>query len=576
MDMTKREVFAGDLRELYERELRIIHEDNLLKRVWSRDETLWPGEERTRARIRANLEFLNLPEKLPQILERVAAAESAACADGLTERVLVGFEIAHHLCQTLLNIHSVSPPLKCAVLDSCHPSAIRWIEAQIEIEKTLFLLVNKTGYCVGDHSLFLHFQRAIDDNLPGSSAGHFMAETEANSFLASLARQYAFRFTLELPQGIQTLFCSMVHLAGLLVALAGVEPEVIRVASREMKKAYSHSDPGVANPVCELAALLNATVAGGKRFAVVLASPRLASFAASLCKLVGGSLGKGESGLYPLPESLPCRTEVYKEKASFVVLKYGEEEDPLLARAIGELRHLGIAFLEIAIGDPLDLLRETFLWQIVTTLTASGMGIDPFEIPLVRLPRALATGMLNDFSPQNDRLHRRPRIQEGQIQLFAESGTRQEISQLNLLECLVSFFEHNQGAAYFGLFVYLDKSEQTEAKFQNLRDQLTRTLMLPVLLAWGPRSFDTYDYLFRVGAPAGLHLMVTADSEVDVPFPGANYSFGQLHHAFALGQFEALSVGGGLAVRLHLRSESAAAVSDLQSLLDRALRRVHP
>jgi transaldolase / glucose-6-phosphate isomerase len=574
--MTKRMVFAGDSRGIYERELKILNEGDLLKRLWSRDETLWPREDSAIAKIRTNLEFLQIPEKLPQIMEGIVGTESAARAEGLTERVLITFENAHHLCQALLNIHPVSPPLKCVVLDSCHPSAIRRIEAQIEIEKTLFLLANKTGYRVGDHSLFLYFQRAIHSSVSIASGRHFVAETEANSFLASMAKQYAFRFTLELPQGIQALFCSLVELAALLGVLADMEPEVIRVACREMKKGYSEPNQCGANPTCELAALLSATVASGKRFAVILTSPRLAPFAASLCRLVGGSLGKGESGLYPLPETVPCRSEVYKEKASFVVLRNGGEDEPLMGQAISDLKGLGIAFLEIAIGEPLDLLRETFLWQLATTLAAARMSIDPFEIPQVRLPRALFAEMLNNFSQKNNTLQRRPRIQEGEIQLFAESRTRQEISQLNLVECLVSFFEHRRSASYLGLLVFLDQSEQTEAMFQSVREQLIRTLMLPVLLVWGPRSLDTYDYLLRVGAPAGLHLMVTGDSEVDVAIPGANYSFGQLHRALALGQFEALSASSGLAVRLHLSSETPTAVSQLLKLVSQALRRLNP
>ena len=574
--MTKQMVFAGNLHEIYERELNTLHEENLLERLWSLDETLWPRENSAVAKIRANLEFLHIPEKLPQILETIKGAESAARAEGLTERVLIAFENADDLCRALLNIHPVSPPLKCGVLDSCHPSAIRRIEAQTEIEKTLFLLANKSGYRVGDHSLFLYFQRAIRRGVSTASGRHFAAETEANSFLASIAKTHGFRFTLELPQGIQALFRTLVDLAALLVVLARVEPEVIRVACREMKKAYSEPIPGGANPTCELAALLSATVASGKGFGVILTSPGLAPFAASLCKLVGGSLGKGEFGLYPLPETVPCRTEVYKEKASFVVLRNGEEDEPLLGQTVSDLKDLGIAFLEIAIADPLDLLRETFRWQIAATLAAARMSIDPFEIPEVRLPRALSAEMLNSYSQPNNTLQRRPRIQEGEIQLFAENRTRQEISQLNLVECLVSFFEHRQSAAYLGLFIFLDKTEQTESMFQSLREQLARTLMVPVLLVWGPRSLDTYDYLLRVGAPAGLHLMVTADSEVDVAIPGANYSFGQLHHALALGQFEALSASSGLAVRLHLSSESPAAVSHLLKLVSQASRRVNP
>jgi len=96
------------------------------------------------------------------------------------------------------------------------------------------------------------------------------------------------------------------------------------------------------------------------------------------------------------------------------------------------------------------------------------------------------------------------------------------------LECLISFFQYRERVEYFGLYVFLDQDETVVTTFQNLREKLTQALGLPVLLAWGPRSLDTYGYLFRGGAPGGLHLMITGDSEGDVGIPGTNHSFGQL------------------------------------------------
>ena len=576
MDTSKRPVFSGDLQEAYERELKFIQEQELLKRLWSRDETLWPRAAAANGYFRTNLEFLQIPEKLPQIAEAILSMETAAREEGLTDRVLIAFENAQLLCEALLNIHPPAPPLRYKVLDSCHPSGIRRIEAQINIEKTLFLLVNKSGYRLGDHSLFLYFQRAIQSKVSADSSRHFVAETEPNSFLASLAKQYAFRFILELPAAIPALHCSLVDVAALLVALADVEPEVIRIACREMKQAYSDLSRNGDNPVCELAALLSATVARGREFLVILASRKLAPFAASLCRLAGESLGKGEAGLYPLAETVPCRTEVYEGKASFVILKHAGETEPFLEQAASDLRNRGISFLEISVRDPLDLLRETFLWQIATALAAVRVGVDPFEVAELRLPRILTAEMLNNYSDHNDTLKRRPRIQDGDIQLFAEARARQEMSQLNLTECLVSFFQYRQRVEYFGLYVFLGPDEAAQGTFQNLREQLTQALGLPVLLAWGPRSLDTHGYLLQMGAPGGLHLMITSDSEGDVAIPGSKYSFGQLYRALALGQFEALSSGAGLALRLHLASASPGSLSQLQNLVHQALRRTAP
>jgi hypothetical protein len=192
--------------------------------------------------------------------------------------------------------------------------------------------------------------------------------------------------------------------------------------------------------------------------------------------LVGGSLGKGAAGLYPLTEIGPCRSEIYEGKASAVILKRVGEIEPILEQSASELRSHAIPFLEIHIRDAVDLLRETFRWQLATVLASARIDIDPFDLVEPRLPRVLTAEMLNNYSDRNDTLKRRPRIQEGDIQLFAEARARQEISQLNLVECLVSFFEYRKSVEYFGLYVYLDQDETVQPVFQHLRENLSQTL----------------------------------------------------------------------------------------------------
>jgi len=128
MDMTRRPVTSGELLEVYEQELQTIHEQELLKRLWSRDETLWPGDGLAIGHFRASLEFLQIPEKLPQFVEGILGAETAARAEALTDRVLIAFENAHLLCEALLNIYPLTPPLRCLVLGSSHPSGIRRLD----------------------------------------------------------------------------------------------------------------------------------------------------------------------------------------------------------------------------------------------------------------------------------------------------------------------------------------------------------------------------------------------------------------------------------------------------------------
>jgi len=559
----------------YQQELKTIREQQLLKRLWGQDVALWPGEATAVPHLKTNLEFLHIPERLPQILAGALHADSELLTEGLTDRIVISFGSVYHFCKALSNLCPDTQPLKFIILDSCHPGAIREVESQVNSSKMLVALVNKSAYRLEDHALFLYFQKKLQSEVPGSTAGQFVAASDSHTFLARTAAEYHFRYFLELPSGIVAPYCSVIHLTLLLKVFAGVDLEALRIACREMIKLDAASGSIAETPASEIAAFLSATAESGRRFVCFLSSPELAPFTSALSRLVGGSLGK-QGGLFPLVNTVPCETEPWEMAASFIVLRNGAKKEGEVEDCLSRLRSRSLPFLEGTVQDPLDLLRHTFRWQIGTVLASACLGLDPFDLTEPQLARTMAAEMLNTLSPQNDTLQRRPRIQERQIQLFAEARARQEISQLNLTECLVSFLEKRRAATYLGLFVYLEPDGETLAEFTALRERLAQALKLPVLLAWGPRSLDTFGYLFRENAPQGFHVVVTGDVEADIKIPGANYTFGQMYQASAIGHFEALSAGGSLTMRLQLSSPLSDALAQLQKAMHQALRRVAP
>ncbi len=567
-------VSAGNLQALHERELRTIEKERLLSRLWAQDVTLWPRGESEPGHLKRNLEFLKIPEILPQLIGGALRADLESRSEGLTDRILIAFGSVHHYCDALLNIHPGADRLKTMVLDSCLPEAIRAVEARAERAKTLVVLVNKSEYRLEDHSIFLYFHKKLNEEFPERAGEHFVASSERNSFLATIASEYNFRFLQELPPGILAPYCSALFLGILLMGIAQDEPEVLRVACRDMKKLYAEEHSIAENPACSLAAMMVGAAESGRRFVHFLAGPSLAPFAMALCPLIGGSLGKGEGGLYPMAHIAPIATEPMEAESLWVIMRNATEAEPQLEQSAEELRSRGTPFVEMRVGSPLDLLRCTVGWQIATVLTAARMGVDPFEGFEVRRPRTRAAEMVNNLTAQKNTLQRRPRIREGQIELFAEPHTRQEISQLNLTECLVSFFGHRRSAAYCSLLVFLEPCKEAQRQFLRMRDQLTQVLHLPVLLSWGPRSVDTHGYFFDEEAPAGIHLVITGDSTADLKIPGANYTFGQLYRALALGQFEELSGSNVLALRLHIGSQGEEGISQLENALGQALRRI--
>src|SRR5579883_71400 len=574
MDAPRHKLSAGQLVTNYQAELEYLQKEKLLNRIWAQDLSLWPAEEGGERRLRANLEFLQLPERIFRLTESTLRMEGEAQSEGLTQRLFIAFESVLPFCETVLHLREDKESLKCVALESCLPSTIRHAEKQVDFAKTLLLFVNKSGYRLEDHALFLYFQKKLQVELGGEYARHFAASSERKTYLTAVAQEYGFRFVQELPARILPTYTAVLDLAVLLLVFAKLDPEVVRICCREMKKEYSEGEEGRRNPVVEAAAFLTATARSGRKMLAILAPRALAPYGDSLCKLIGGSLGQGEAGLYPLQLTSPCATEALEKNASAVVLRQGGQDDAHTEAVLGELEGRGIPFLSVPVADPLDLLRQTYLWQIATALAASRLDIDPFNGGEARLPRSLANEMLNHLSPHKNTLERRPWIREGNLQLFAEARARQEISQLNLVECLASFWARRDGAKYVGFYVFLEPKEETKRSFEALRDQISQRLDRPVLLTWGPRSLDRYGYFMREDSPRGLHLVVTGEPAQDIKIPGAGYSFGQLYRAIALGQFEALSNQGGLALRLHAASAEVDGPAELTHAFQQALRRV--
>jgi hypothetical protein len=99
-----------------------------------------------------------------------------------------------------------------------------------------------------------------------------------------------------------------------------------------------------------------------------------------------------------------------------------------------------------------------------------------------------------------------------------------------------------------------------------LRKVLRDRAGLSTTLGFGPRYLHSTGQIHKGGPDDQVFILITAKPEVDVPVPGAGYSFGVLERAQALGDLQALLEGGRRAFGLHLDTparirEVAAALS---------------
>jgi transaldolase / glucose-6-phosphate isomerase len=521
MERSKCTIVAGKLQERYHQEIGVYLQGRVLERLWAKDATLWDGREHDHSQIRSNMGWLDLTEIQAPYLQKIEARERVARAEGLSTRVLIAFEGAHLGARATLALQPPQNPSKYLVLDTASPVAIRQLESEIELRKTLFIFKHKSGYRLEEHAMFLYFHKNLELAEVPQPSQHFAAETDGNSYLASLSRVYAFRFAAGIPQGIPSEYSSVLQFGATLSAISGMEATRIMEAGRQMWMACSPSGPPAENPALQLAAFLSAAVVAGRRFLMILTSKVLAPYATLLSRLVGASLSQEDAGMIPIVDRVLHRGTRYEDAAAYVVLTYNGEEDEQLLESVARLRANHAPFVHVHVSQATELLGETFRWEVATVLASASLGVNPFLEPDHRTARTLGAGLLNTLSAGKDTLQRNCRLHESGIQVFIEGATRQEISGLSLTEALASFLRLQEAEGFLTLIAFLERTLSAQAIAASMRSALTETLGVPVLLAYGPRFTDSYAHLLRRGLPPGLYIMITADPWIDIPVPGA-------------------------------------------------------
>jgi hypothetical protein len=567
-------ILAGCLQSAFHQELKYFLDHRVLERLWAKDATLWPQEEFEQSHIRSNLGWLDLPGSLEPFLKAIKQEESSAIADGLDRRVLITFESANLAARALMAFAPHDDVTRrMVVLDSTCPVAISQAEKEMNLERSLFIFASKAGYRLEDHALFLYFRGKLQAAGMPQQLHQFVAQTEPGSYLATIGREYKFQATFSDSTGIFAPFTAVRHLGAVLASQFAMEPEAIIAAAKEIHHACSPGAIPAENPALQLGAFLSSAALANRQYLAFLVTPSLVPYTCCLSQLIGGSMAKEGPGLIPIDGEVPRDTRALEDKAVFAVLTYAGDADPELSDLMSRFRFSGVPFVHLQIAEPLDLLPGTFAWEMATVLACARLGFDPFEGSDDRLPRALAMEILNSYSPANDTLSRRPRLQDEGIQLFAEGKTRRELSALNLQESLDSFFRLLQPEGFLGVLVFLPQTPGVATAFHAIRRELTEKLKVPVLLVYGPHALHHYSHLRGKGQPQGQYIVCTADPPVDIAIPGANYTFGQLYRALALGEFEGLEQSHRFAIRINLTGEIPAALAKLGHAIDQALSR---
>ena len=314
------------------------------------------------------LGWIRAPERSLAEWDRLTALANDIRRDGLDRTLVCGMG-GSSLAPQVLAASTVRPRAALHVLDSTDPAAVLAADRLHDADRTVFLIVSKSGTTVETLAFYRYFAaRARPEQ--------FVAITDPGSPLETLARERGFRAVVEHPADVGGRYAALTAVGMLPAALLGLDGRALleraRTVDPERAKAFG-------------AALAPGVLAGRDKVALRLPAP-VAALSHWIEQLVAESTGKDGRGVVPVVD------------------------DPVGA-VLPDMQ-----VVTDASPDPLDLGAEFLRWEFATWELCERLGVNAFDQPDVddakRLAReeleAAGGGALATLSPAALRGSARP------------------------------------------------------------------------------------------------------------------------------------------------------------------------
>jgi transaldolase/glucose-6-phosphate isomerase len=526
----------GNVEEAIAGRVRRSVAEDVVQRIWRKDDTLWgPAGQ---PEVADRLGWLTLPERMEDAIPELEQFTQEVIGDGLRDLVLLGMGGSSLAPEVIWR--SFGPRegfLKLHLLDSTDAAAVRDVQDAVDLDTTLFLVSTKSGGTIETLSAFAHFWSLKPDGR------HFAAITDPGSGLVDLAEQHGFRKTFLNDPDIGGRYSALSYFGLVPASLIGADVRELLTRAGVAVAACNSYDSSQANSGLWLGATLgelaiNPTHPRDKLTFVV--DEPLSSFGLWVEQLVAESTGKHGKGILPVVDEPLGSPEEYGDDRVFVHLKAPDGEDRLAALAKAEHPVITVNIEE----DPADLAREMYFAEFATAVAGWALGINPFDQPNVQEAKDNTKRVLDEGLPEI---------------VDADDAALAELLRVG-------------PPHYVAIMAYAAPSADLDAAAAELRAAIRAKTKVATTFGYGPRFLHSTGQLHKGGPPTGRFLQLISDVVADVEVPGKPFTFEGLKQAQAAGDLQTLRAHGLPAARVTLHGEDpAAAVRDLTARIEELL-----
>lgn len=472
-------------------------QSDLIAGIWERDPTVWTGADEAKW-----LGWLDEPRRMRERVAELAVFADEVRGDGLDTVVLLGMggsSLAPEVLRRTFGVASLH------VLDTTHPRAIRALEAELDLERTLFVVSSKSGTTLETRSHADYFWHRA-----GKEGSRFVAITDPGSALEELARQRRFRRCFAGEPTIGGRYSALSPFGIVPAALMGIDVDRLLAAAEDTAGACRHEED---NPGFELGRQFGSGWQEGRDKICIAEAPGGAAF--------GGTAVSGRAAAAS-PPPLPASSGFGLWAEQLIAESTGKRGKGLVPAPGESPDGADRQGAEPRIPEPYALGSEFFRWEFAVAVAGAYLEINPFDQPDVQAAKdktnqVLATGHDPSLGPEGSVDELLGRAREGD---------------------------------YVCVQAFVNPSPENDARIDRLVRGLRLRTGLVVTHGYGPRYLHSTGQLHKGGANTGLFLQLVDDPGDELAIPGKPFGFRRLIRAQAAGDFESLKERGRRVARV--------------------------
>ena len=508
----------GDLAPAVKAALGRMNAQRWGDRINARDGTVWTPDRGKAEEIAGWMGWLDVASDLFQETAQFDDLRHDLHHLGYTHAVVCGMG-GSSLCPDVLRrtFERGDEGLELLVLDSTDPSTIAAMEAQLDLEKTVFIIASKSGGTTETLSHYRHFWEkvsAVDVAHPGQ---HFIAITDEDSGLHQSAVDNGFGWVFLNPPDIGGRYSALSYFGMVPAAVMGLDVGRLLASTRLMRDACREPDAGL-NPGLELGAVLGVAAARGRDKCTIVCSAPIATLGMWLEQLLAESTGKEGKGIVPVEGEPLGAPAVYGADRLFVHVRI-PGADAGQDAAVHSLRAAGQPVYTIDLSGPDDLGGEFLRWEVATAAAGAVLGINPFDQPNVQESKDNTRAVLERY------------LETGDFGVETAADPWADVEAL---------LRQVRTGDYFAILGYTHPGDQVDQLVQQVRTAVRDRLAVATTSGYGPRYLHSTGQLHKGGPNTGVYLVLADDGGDDIPIPQEIYGFKTLVHAQWAGDLKSL------------------------------------